>query len=80
MAKTNPPEKLGSLIRTSRTERGLSQEVLGKRVGLPQTYISKLEHGKWLAGDLTLLSELSTELDIPFKMLVDLTVEEMAKQ
>jgi len=72
----NPPQ-LGTLIRTTRTQRGISQETLGRRIGLPQTYISKLEHGKWLAGDLSLLSDLATELELPFKKLVDLTVEEM---
>ena len=41
-----PYEAFGRVVRTVRTERGLSQEELGARSDLDRTYISGVERGK----------------------------------
>lgn len=54
-------------LREARVAKGLSQRELGERVGLPQSHISKIEHG---AVDLQFssLSELARALDLELKL------------
>lgn len=46
---------MGSVIRTVREWRGLSQRQLAQRMGVPRTYISKAEHGRVMPQLATLL-------------------------
>jgi len=54
-------------IRQARKDKGLTQRELGKRVGLPQSHISKIESG---AVDLQLssLAEIARALDLELKL------------
>ena len=73
MDKAKPWEALGKVLRRLRIERHLSQELLGERSGVDQTYISLLERGLRqpalptlyrLCGGLEMsLSELIRELE-----------------
>lgn len=42
----NTDNLLGSIVKKVRLEKGLSQEALGKYVGLGKSSISKIESGK----------------------------------
>ena len=48
-------ELLGARIREVRLKRGLSQQALAERVGLPQTHISAMELGIQFPNLLTVL-------------------------
>jgi transcriptional regulator with XRE-family HTH domain len=48
-------ELLGARIREMRTKRGMSQQVLAKRVGIPQTHVSAIELGIQFPNLLTVL-------------------------
>jgi transcriptional regulator with XRE-family HTH domain len=56
-------EHIGLALKKARTDNDLSQRALSRRVGIPQSHISKIENG---AVDLTLTSliELSRALDL----------------
>ena len=56
----------GDKVRELRTTKGLSQRVLGERVGVSFTYISKVENGKLDFGDYPsedLIRRLAAALD-----------------
>lgn len=61
---------LGQIIRTRRKEKNISQKELGKALGLYDSDISKIEHGKDIS--LKLLDQIASvlELDI-LDVLVD---------
>jgi transcriptional regulator with XRE-family HTH domain len=48
-------ELLGARIREVRLKRGLSQQALAERVGIPQTHVSAMELGIQLPNFLTVL-------------------------
>jgi len=52
-------KQLGAIIRRERRNRGLSQTALGKKMGLRQATISKLEAGEPATQIRTLLDVLS---------------------
>jgi transcriptional regulator with XRE-family HTH domain len=58
---------VGYALRDARAAKGLTQRDLGERVGLPQSHISKIEHG---AVDLQFssLTELARALDLELKL------------
>lgn len=39
-------QRLGQQFKAARKKMGLSQEALGRRVGIPQSHISKIEKGE----------------------------------
>lgn len=39
-------EEIAATLKEARTKKGFSQRLLGKKVGLPQSHISKIEQGK----------------------------------
>ena len=43
--KTQPGEAFGKVLRTLRTERGLSQEALALEAGVQRNYVSLIERG-----------------------------------
>jgi HTH-type transcriptional regulator, competence development regulator len=58
--------RFGDRVRALRTARGYSQRVLGERVGVSFTYISKVENGKLDFGDYPsedLIRRLAAALD-----------------
>ena len=58
--------RFGDRIRELRTEMGLSQRMLGERVGVSFTYVSKVENGKLDFGDYPsedLIRRLAAALD-----------------
>lgn len=63
----HPTESIPESLRSARVARGLSQRELGKRVGLPQSHISKIEAGRT---DLKLSSlvELTRALGLEMKL------------
>ncbi|MFE7229868.1 helix-turn-helix domain-containing protein [Streptomyces sp. NPDC057596] len=44
--RRTPPQGLGPLLRTARERAGLSQSEVGRRAGIPQGYVWKLETGQ----------------------------------
>jgi transcriptional regulator with XRE-family HTH domain len=48
-------ELLGAQLRQLRTKRGLSQQALAERVGIPQTHVSAIELGLKFPNLLTIL-------------------------
>jgi transcriptional regulator with XRE-family HTH domain len=48
-------ELLGARIREVRTKRGLSQQALAERVGIPQTHVSAIEVGAKFPNLMTVL-------------------------
>lgn len=48
-------ELLGARIREIRTKRGMSQQALAERVGIPQTHVSAMELGIQFPNLLTVL-------------------------
>ena len=61
------PRQIGALIRRKRKHLGLSQRVLGERVGLRQETISLIETGNPATRIDTLLAVLAT-LDLEFRI------------
>jgi len=55
-------ELLGSRVRELRLERGLSQQALAERVGIPQTHVSAIERGAKFPNLMTVL-RLATALE-----------------
>ena len=60
-------DDIAALIKAARKAKGLTQQALGKRVGLPQSHISKIENG---AVDLQLssLAEIARALDLEIRL------------
>ena len=61
--RTHDGEVFGSLIRTLRTERGLTQEVLAERTELSVSYIGFIERGENVP-TLTIVLNLAEALDV----------------
>ena len=59
----------GNVIRTIRAAKGLSQEELGKLIGVDTSYISRLEKGG-RTPSLNTLQKIASKLDIPFNLLL----------
>lgn len=62
---------LGMKLKTLRTQRGFSQEVLAKRVMVTQTYISMLESGAFSNPTLDVLKKLAKALKVTVAELVE---------
>jgi transcriptional regulator with XRE-family HTH domain len=62
-------ELLGARIREMRQKRGLSQQALAERVGIPQTHVSAMELGIQLPNLLTVL-RLAVALECKVMQLV----------
>jgi HTH-type transcriptional regulator/antitoxin HipB len=63
--KIASPQTLGTVIKDERKKKGLSQENLGKMVGVDQTTVSYIENGKpgvRLSTILLLLAALELDL------------------
>ena len=65
-------KQLGAIIRRERRNRGLSQTELGKKIGLRQATISKLEAGKPA-------TQLRTLLDALAAMSLEIIIDERGK-
>jgi len=61
--------RLGKRIQARRTERGLTQEELAKRVGLSRPYLARLEIGRHNAPVLT-LATIAKALKVPLRDLL----------
>lgn len=57
-------------IKEARKARKMTQEDLGKRIGLTRTYINLIETGKKIPADRT-IKDIARELDIREKWLID---------
>ena len=57
--------RLGVTLKKLRNQRGLTQEDLGKRVGVSYAYISMLESGAKKNPSLALLKRLAKALGVP---------------
>ena len=69
---------IGAVVRELRTERGLSQEVLGFRCHLSQTYISQVEVGNRNPSAWSLVS-LARGLDVSTSELVALAEQRLQR-
>jgi transcriptional regulator with XRE-family HTH domain len=69
-------EAFGRVLRSVRTERGLSQEALGNESGSGRTFISQLERGE-RGASLKTLFRLAEHLSISPWEMVRLTEEQM---
>lgn len=58
----------GSTLKQLRKKKGINQELLAKRIGVTQTYLSLLESGR-KTPSINLLNSLSDELEIPASVL-----------
>jgi transcriptional regulator with XRE-family HTH domain len=56
--------KIGTLIRTQRLQKGLSQGDIEKKTGLLRCYLSRVENGHTVPS-LDTLSKISNALDLP---------------
>jgi HTH-type transcriptional regulator/antitoxin HipB len=65
-------KQLGAIIRRERRSRGLSQTEIGKKIGLRQATISKLEAGKPA-------TQLRTLLDVLASMGLEIIIDERGK-
>lgn len=71
-----PEEAFGYVLKTARTEQGLSQEELAFKANLDRTFISMLERGQ-RQPSLTSILSISASLGKPAEELVRKTVEVM---
>lgn len=65
--RARTPKQLGAIVRRERRRQGLTQSELGKRIGLRQATISKLEAGEpatQLRTVLDALTALNLEISI----------------
>jgi transcriptional regulator with XRE-family HTH domain len=60
--------EVGRLIRLKRKAKGMTQEDVGRRVGIARKYVSELERGKFLPGTKVLVN-LARCLDIDLNLL-----------
>jgi transcriptional regulator with XRE-family HTH domain len=65
-----PQERFGQNVRSTRQERGLSQEALGQLAGLHMTEISRLERGL-REPRLGTIGRLSRALGVPLEHLLE---------
>ena len=77
-ARARPPieQVFGSVLRTLREERGLSQEQLGNEAGSGRTYISQLERGE-KGPSLKTVFRLAPHLGVPPSEIVRLVESEI---
>lgn len=71
-----PEEAFGYILKSTRTQQGLSQEQLALHCNLDRTFISMLERGQ-RQPSLTSIIAISTSLHIPAHELIKQTVEIM---
>ncbi len=60
--------KFGNTLKQLRKKKGINQELLAKRIGITQTYLSLLE-SEQKTPSIKLLNSLSKELDVPASIL-----------
>ena len=59
MQRARTAKQIGAIIRRARRKAGLTQSELGKRIGLRQATVSKLEKGEPATQLITLLDALT---------------------
>jgi len=64
-------KRLGDMLKKLRVERGLTQEQLGKRVGVSDAYITMLESGTRKNPSLPLLKRLAKALKVKVGRLLE---------
>ncbi|MBI3089722.1 MAG: helix-turn-helix transcriptional regulator [Candidatus Tectomicrobia bacterium] len=62
--------EIGSTIRRMRKRRGLKQRELALQSGIPETFLSRLEHGKLCNPTLKTLRRLAAVLEVPVGELI----------
>lgn len=62
--------EIGSTIRRMRQRRGLKQRELALQSGIPETFLSRLEHGKLCNPTLKTLRRLAAVLEVPVGELI----------
>jgi HTH-type transcriptional regulator/antitoxin HipB len=72
MQRARTVKQIGAIIRRARHNAGLTQAELGKRIGLRQATISKLEKGEPA-------TQLSTMLDALTALGLEITIDERSK-
>ena len=65
------PPRLGTVIRTLREAKGLSQVELAKRAKLARPYLIRLESGQQKNPSLVLLKRLAKALGVPVTQLLE---------
>ena len=60
-------EYIAESLRAARKKKGLSQKALSMKVGIPQSHISKIEHGH-VDLQISSLIELARVLDLEFML------------
>lgn len=74
---------LATYLKNARTERGLTQSQIAKKIGVHNQYISKWELGDWRANDDTLLAyveHFGLDLDLMLKLREESNLENLAKR
>lgn len=56
------PETYGTWLRQIRTDRGLTQEALGKRIGVARTYVNNIERGRVAMPNLEMRLKITAAL------------------
>jgi transcriptional regulator with XRE-family HTH domain len=56
------PETYGTWLRQIRTDRGLTQEELGKRIGVARTYVNNIERGRVAMPNLEMRLKITAAL------------------
>lgn len=64
-------KKFGKVLKSLRTERGLSQEEFAMNVGLHRTYISQLERGL-KSPSLRTIKKICAELEVSMAYFIEL--------
>ena len=64
MPKEKPQVNIGEVIKTYRSQRGLSQGDIERRTGLLRCYLSRVENGHTVPS-LDTLSKIAQALDLP---------------
>jgi transcriptional regulator with XRE-family HTH domain len=64
MPKEKPQVNIGEVIKTYRSQRGLSQGDIERRTGLLRCYLSRVENGHTVPS-LDTLSKIALALDLP---------------
>jgi len=72
MQRARTAKQIGAIIRRARRNAGLTQTDLGKRIGLRQATISKLERGEPA-------TQLDTLLDALTALGLEITIDERGK-
>ena len=62
LIETMDLRKVGIRIRSARRDAGLTQEELGNRVGVSQSYIAKLENGETKNPGLNVIMDIAKEV------------------